>query len=87
MGYCGGSRVGPHLTHSHNVNENDDNNHNRLSLSNSNLGEIEDDNNDTHTMTKTKNSSILSSIAINADFESVIRSLQPLAIRQKKTKS
>ncbi|CAF1294120.1 unnamed protein product [Rotaria sp. Silwood1] len=85
--YRGGSRVGPHLTHSHNVNENDDNNHNRLSLSNSNLGEIEDDNNDTHTMTKTKNSSILSSIAINADFESVIRSLQPLAIRQKKTKN
>ncbi|CAF3404856.1 unnamed protein product [Rotaria sp. Silwood2] len=86
-GYRGGSHIGSHLMHSHSINNNDDNDRDQSSLSNPNLGETEDDNNDNDTTIKAKNSSILSSIAINVDFESVIRSLQPLAIRQKKTKN
>ena len=86
-GYRGGSRIGAYLTHTHSINDNGDNDHERSSLSNSNLGETEDDNNDIDITIKSKSSSVLSSIAISTDFESVIRSLQPLAIRQKKTKN
>ncbi|CAF0911255.1 unnamed protein product [Rotaria sordida] len=86
-GYRGGSRISAYLAHTHGINDNGDNDHERSSLSNSNLGETEDDNNDIDITIKSKNSSVLSSIAISTDFESVIRSLQPLAIRQKKPKN
>jgi hypothetical protein len=81
-GYRGGIRAGPHFTHTHHIKDDNDDD-NRLSLSNSSSDEIEDDNNENDSTIKSKNSSMLTSV----DIEATIRNLHPLTTRKKKAKT
>lgn len=84
--YRGGFHVGSHMIRNNCDKKDEDND--RSSVSNSNKDEIEDNSNyDNDTTIKSKTSTILSSIAIDADFESIIRNLRPLAIHEKKIKN
>ena len=81
--YRGAVHLGSHLARSQRT-KNDDKD-DQLFVSHSNLDEIEDNSNDNDTTVKSKDSSMLSSIAVNTDLESIVRNLRPLGIHEEKS--
>lgn len=83
-GYRGGTRSGPHLTHTPGPKSDDDR---LLSPSNTLVDEPDDEQKENNSTIKSPTSSESSSIAISSDLEAAIRSLRPLATSQQKNRA